>query len=172
MRIALFHISILAVLLLSFDIFAMSLSGTEYTITSNSLTYVPEKARIFLKENVRIVNEMFTVTAQEVDVVLEEQKEALSFSSESINELLFRRSVTFVYTKRGQDKPLIGKGNSARYDIKKDMLYMYGNVVVETDGNVVEGEEIAINLLTNTVQVQGTRDRPVEVLVRPRKEEL
>lgn len=150
--------------------FAMDLSGSTYTITSKSLTYVPEKARIFLKENVRIVNEAFTVTAQEVDIVLEEQKESLSFSSESVNELLFRQNVTFLYKKENQKGPISGKGNSARYDVKKEMLYMYGNVTVESDGNVIEGEEIAINLVTNTIQVQGNNKKPVEVLLRPRKE--
>lgn len=150
--------------------FAMNLSGTTYTITSKTLTYIPEKARVFLKENVRIVNEAFTVTAQEVDIVLEEQKESLSFSSDSVKELLFRRNVTFVYKRENQNGPIAGKSDSARYDVKKEMLYMYGNVVVETDGNIIEGDEVAVNLITNTVHVQGTNKKPVEVLLRPRKE--
>ena len=170
MRIFVLLLVFLGICCSTFYIFAMELPNSTYTITSKTLTYVPEKARIFLKENVCIVNESFTVTAQEVDVVLQEHKETLAFSSESVEELLFRHNVTFIYRKTPKTTPISGKGNSARYDVKKDMLYMYGNVIVETDGNVVEGDEVTINLLTNTVHVQGSTKKPVEVLLRPRKE--
>lgn len=151
--------------------FAVDFANTNYTITAKTLTYVPEKARVFLKERVRIVNESFTVNAEEVDIVLEAQKEdSIAFSSDSIKELLFRKAVSFVYRKDGQGDPIHGQGDSARYDVKKEMLYMYGNVTVETDGNVIDGDEIQINLVTNTVHVQGTNKKPVEVLIRPRKD--
>ncbi|MGL4722134.1 MAG: LptA/OstA family protein [Desulfovibrionaceae bacterium] len=137
--------------------------ANEYTVTARTLTYLPEKNTVLLRGNVTVMGSLFVIQAQEVDIVLlgTEEDTVTSFTSENIKEILFRKDLHFTYNNNTK-----GKGEGARFDVIKNLLIVSGNVIIDSEGNSIEGDEVEVDIATHNTSVKGNRKKPVEIFIK------
>jgi lipopolysaccharide export system protein LptA len=126
-------------------------------VTADGLTVDRETGNATFTGNVRAIQGMMTLNADEVQVLYDEE-DASSADDDGIREIIATGNVILV------NGPDVAESNRAVFRPREDSVVMTGNVLLTQGRTIVSGDRLVVNLATGQGNVEGR----VKTVLRPR----
>ena len=138
------------------------------TIDAEKAIYIGKENKILFKNKVVVKNKDLTIKSNKLIVFLKKKAKTIN-STKNKKDLIKRMVASGDVHIIFKDKE--GYCSTAEYDIKNQIITLYGNVILIQNKNKIEGDKLIIDLNKNTSEIFSTNSTKVKIIFYPEKQE-